>query len=103
MSWWLLLGIACLVFANRYILLEPRIQVPIPLIMRKMLKHAAPHLMLVLCVPIILMEGGELRSSILDPYILAAAFCILLTFRRTKLLSNFVLTLGLFYLLLLFF
>lgn len=103
MSWYLLLSIAGLVFVNRYLFLEPRIHIPLPQIMRKMLKYAAPHLMLVLCVPIIMMEGGKLRLSLLDPYLLAAVVCILLSCWQSKLLINFILTLAVFYFFLMFF
>lgn len=98
MSWLLLLGLAGVVFLNRYIFLEPHLNIQLPIFLQKMLRHSAPHLMLVIAAPIIFLERGQLRESVFDPYILAVVVCVLLGCWQQKLLLNFVLVLACFYL-----
>ncbi|WP_347452923.1 AzlD domain-containing protein [Acinetobacter thermotolerans] len=98
MSWVLLLGLAGVVFLNRYIFLEPHLNIQLPIFLQKMLRHSAPHLMLVIAAPIIFLEQGQLRESVFDPYILAVVVCVLLGCWQQKLLLNFVLVLTCFYL-----
>ncbi|KGT48734.1 MULTISPECIES: AzlD domain-containing protein [Acinetobacter] len=98
MSWLLLLGLAGVVFLNRYIFLEPHLNIQLPIFLQKMLRHSAPHLMLVIAAPIIFLEQGQLRESVFDPYILAVVVCVLLGCWWQKLLLNFVLVLTCFYL-----
>ncbi|WP_347473429.1 AzlD domain-containing protein [Acinetobacter thermotolerans] len=98
MSWVLLLGLAGVVFLNRYIFLEPHLNIQLPIFLQKMLRHSAPHLMLVIAAPIIFLEQGQLRESVFDPYILAVVVCVLQGCWQQKLLLNFVLVLTCFYL-----
>ena len=98
MSWVLLLGLAGVVFLNRYIFLEPHLNIQLPIFLQKMLRHSAPHLMLVIASPIIFLKQGQLRESVFDPYIFAVVVCVLLGCWQQKLLLNFVLVLACFYL-----
>ncbi|WP_347454839.1 AzlD domain-containing protein [Acinetobacter thermotolerans] len=75
MSWVLLLGLAGVVFLNRYIFLEPHLNIQLPIFLQKMLRHSAPHLMLVIASPIIFLKQGQLRESVFDPYIFAVVVC----------------------------
>lgn len=42
MSWLMILGLAAIVFFNRYYFLEPNVKVKLPVLMNKMLNYSAP-------------------------------------------------------------
>lgn len=44
MSWFMILGLAAIVFFNRYYFLEPHVKIKLPLILNKMLNYSAPCL-----------------------------------------------------------
>ncbi|SEL23562.1 AzlD domain-containing protein [Acinetobacter sp. DSM 11652] len=98
MSWMLLLGLSIMIFINRYLFLEPRVNVPLPRILKKMLKYSAPCLLTAICVPIVFYEAAELRVMSSNHYLWAAIFCVLLALISQKVISNLVFTLLFFYL-----
>ena len=99
MSWLLLLGLAMIVFLNRYILLEPKVVVNLPRIFQKMLQYSAPCLLAAICAPIIFFNGDQLRLDLLDPYILSAILCVILALLSQRILMNLICCLLCFYVL----
>ncbi|EOM2725302.1 AzlD domain-containing protein, partial [Acinetobacter baumannii] len=53
MSWLMILGLAAIVFFNRYYFLEPNVKVKLPVLMNKMLNYSAPCLLSAICIPVI--------------------------------------------------
>ncbi|EOZ2281362.1 AzlD domain-containing protein, partial [Acinetobacter baumannii] len=53
MNWFIILGLAVVIFFNRYFFLEPAISIKIPNFLERMLKYAAPSLLTAICIPII--------------------------------------------------
>ncbi|HFF5059960.1 TPA: AzlD domain-containing protein, partial [Acinetobacter baumannii] len=60
MSWLMILGLAAIVFFNRYYFLEPNVKVKLPVHMNKMLNYSAPCLLSAICIPVIFFENNEL-------------------------------------------
>lgn len=52
MSWLMILGLAAIVFFNRYYFLEPNVKVKLPVLMNKMLNYSAPCLLSAICIPV---------------------------------------------------
>ncbi len=50
MSWLMILGLAAIVFFNRYYFLEPNVKVKLPVLMNKMLNYSAPCLLSAICI-----------------------------------------------------
>ncbi|OTG87591.1 branched-chain amino acid transporter [Acinetobacter sp. ANC 4558] len=97
MSWMLIIGLSLIVFINRYIFLEPKFQFQLPIFIQKMLKYAAPCLMVSLCVPIIFYQNHEFRELIHNVYLYSAIITIVVAQLTQKLLLSIVLSLFSFY------
>lgn len=75
MIWLLILTLAGIVFFNRYLLLEPRLPIRLPIFVRQALQYSAPCLLTAICGPILLGETG-LSGLASNPYTYAALFSI---------------------------
>jgi branched-subunit amino acid transport protein len=73
MIWLLIFALAGIVFLNRYILLEPRLPIRLPLFLRQALQYSAPCLLTAICGPILLGDTG-LAGLGSNPYTYAALF-----------------------------
>ncbi|MEM9993987.1 MAG: AzlD domain-containing protein [Acinetobacter pittii] len=97
MSWFMILGLAAIVFFNRYYFLEPHVKIKLPLILNKMLNYSAPCLLTAICIPVIFFDGNHLRGVINNPYIYAAIFCIVIAMYLKKVLLRVIASLGFLY------
>ena len=99
MSWLLLFSLTAVTFFNRYFFLEPKTAFQFPNFLMRMLKFAAPCLMLAICAPVIFFEQGEWRGLSTNLYFYGAVFTILITAFSKKMLLSLSLSLLFFYLL----
>ncbi|WP_455814704.1 AzlD domain-containing protein [Pseudomonas graminis] len=99
MSWLLLLGLAALVFFNRYLFLEPRVPVRLPALLRQALNYSAPCLLTAICGPIILLHDGALRSLPDNPYLFGAVVGVVIAAWVRNMILSVLLILLAFYLL----
>lgn len=97
MSWFMILGLAAIVFFNRYYFLEPTVKIKLPLIMNKMLNYSAPCLLTAICIPVVFFDGDNLKGIIDNPYIYAAIFCIVIAHYLKKVLLSVIASLVFFY------
>lgn len=97
MSWFMILGLAAIVFFNRYYFLEPTVKIKLPLIMNKMLNYSAPCLLTAICIPVVFFEGDNLKGIIDNPYIYGAIFCIVIALYLKKVLLSVIASLVFFY------
>lgn len=90
MSWTLIFAIAALVFFNRYLFLEPRVQLKLPYFVQRMLHYAAPCLLTAMCIPVIFFDPEQqIRPLYGNIYAYAAiATGIFYTVTRRLLLSS---------------
>lgn len=103
MSWLLLFALAGIVFLNRYLLLEPKLPIRLPILLRQTLHYSAPCLLTAICGPIIL-NKGPLSELISNPYMYATLFsigCALLI--KSMLLSVLASLIGFYSILYIFF
>ena len=75
MIWLLIFALAGIVFFNRYLLLEPRLPIRLPIFVRQALQYSAPCLLTAICGPILLGDSG-LEGLASNPYTYAALFSI---------------------------
>ena len=97
MSWLMILGLAAIVFFNRYCFLEPAVNVKLPALMNRMLRYSAPCLLSAICIPIIFFDGNILRNVIENPYMYAAIFCIAISFYLKRVLLSVIASMVFFY------
>lgn len=97
MSWFMILGLAAIVFFNRYYFLEPNVKIKLPLIMNKMLNYSAPCLLTAICIPVIFFDSDNLKGIIDNPYIYAAIFCIVVAVYLKRVLLSVIASLVFFY------
>ncbi|MGY6623889.1 AzlD domain-containing protein [Acinetobacter johnsonii] len=58
MTWLFVLSLTCVTFFNRYLFLEPKTQIRLPKFATRMLKYAAPCLMVSICLPLVFLKVG---------------------------------------------
>ena len=97
MTWTYILILAAIVFFNRYLFLEPKVDVKFPHFFEKMLKYSAPCLLTAICAPIIFYQDDAFRAFANNPYLYGAIFCVLMILWLEKTLLSIILSLVFFY------
>jgi len=94
-----LLGMAALVFFNRYVFLEPRLPLRLGRNLRTFLEFAVPGMLTAICGPILLSGDKSLAATLVDPYLLAGLAAVGLMLWTRRVLTTVLLSMGIFYLL----
>ena len=102
MTWTYILILAAIVFFNRYLFLEPKVDVKFPHFFEKMLKYSAPCLLTAICAPIIFYQDDAFRAFANNPYLYGAIFCVLMILWLEKTLLSIILSLVFFYMVTMF-
>ena len=93
------LGMAVLVFCNRYLFLEPRLPLRLGRNLRTFLEFAVPGMLTAICGPILLSGEQSLTATLVDPYLLAGLAAVGLMLWTRRVLTTVILSMGVFYLL----
>lgn len=99
MTWVFILSLACVTFFNRYLFLEPNTKINLPLFVMRMLKYAAPCLMISICIPLIFFEADQFKGLIYNNYLYGAIFTLCISLYTRRLLLSIMLSLVFFYVL----
>ena len=102
MTWTYILILAAIVFFNRYLFLEPRVDIKFPHFFEKMLEYSAPCLLTAICAPIIFYQDDAFRAFANNPYLYGAIFCVLMILWLEKTLLSIILSLVFFYMVTMF-
>ena len=102
MTWTYILILAAIVFFNRYLFLEPRVDIKFPHFFEKMLNYSAPCLLTAICAPIIFYQDDAFRAFANNPYLYGAIFCVLMILWLEKTLLSIILSLVFFYMVTMF-
>ena len=97
MSWFMILGLAAIIFFNRYYFLEPNVKVKLPVVVNKMLNYSAPCLLTAICIPVVFFDGDNLKGIVDNPYIYAAIFCLVISIYLKRVLLSVIASLVFFY------
>lgn len=84
----IILLLSAIVFASRYVFLEPKIPLKLNDKMRILLSYSMPAVLTAIWVPIVLIPEGQLSLGFDNPYLLAATLAIVLA----RLTANVLLT-----------
>jgi branched-subunit amino acid transport protein len=95
----LIIGMAAVVFFNRYLFLEPRLPFNLGPASREFLSFAVPGVLTAICGPIIFMPDQHVNLSLLNPYLLGAISAVGLMLWSKRVLTSMLLSLCVFYLL----
>ena len=102
MTWTYIFILAAIVFFNRYLFLEPKVDIKFPHFFEKMLKYSAPCLLTAICAPIIFYQDDAFRAFVNNPYLYGAIFCVLMILWLKKMLLSIILSLVFFYMVTMF-
>ncbi|WOA52431.1 AzlD domain-containing protein [Dickeya solani] len=97
MSWGLLLLLALVVFAYRYVFLEPGVPVRLPALFREALNYSAPCLLTAICGPVILLHQETLRPFPDNPYLWGAVSSVVIALLVRHTMLAVMGSLGVFY------
>ena len=97
MTWLFVFSLTCVTFFNRYLFLVPKTQIRLPKFATRMLKYAAPCLMISICLPLVFFDVGQWKGVFQNSYLYGAIFTLLITLLTRKLLLSILLSLGFFY------
>ncbi|MXS21354.1 AzlD domain-containing protein [Pseudomonas oryzihabitans] len=93
------LGMAALVFFNRYLFLEPRLPLRLGRHLRTFLEFAVPGMLTAICGPLLFSGEKSLVATLVDPYLLAGLAAVGLMLWTRQVLTTVLLSMGVFYLL----
>jgi branched-subunit amino acid transport protein len=98
MMWVIIVGMALILFFNRYLFLEPRLPIRLNRGVKEFLGFAVPGMLTAICGPIIFVKDRALNLSLDNPYLLAGLCAIGLMVWSRNVLLSVVSSVALFYL-----
>ncbi|MBW8182339.1 AzlD domain-containing protein [Shewanella nanhaiensis] len=97
MIWLTIITMAILVFASRYLFLEPKLPVRLSKNTLTFLSYSAPAVLTAIFAPIVFIQEGELALSLDNSYLIAAVLAAVLAFTTRNILLTTVVSMGLFF------
>jgi branched-subunit amino acid transport protein len=97
MTWTTLLIMALLVFASRYLFLEPRLPLRLGPRALHFLHYTGPAVLTAIWAPIVFHREEQLDISLDNPYLLAALCATLLALTTRNVLLTTILSMALFF------
>ncbi|WP_286238637.1 AzlD domain-containing protein [Neptuniibacter halophilus] len=94
--WLLMLGMAALVFASRYLFLEPRLPLKLNEEVLRLLSYSAPAVLAAVIAPLVFVHQEQVDISTDNPYLLGAVAAIGLMLITRNTLLTATLSMGLF-------
>lgn len=96
-AWLVILGMALIVFLNRYVFIEPRVPLKLGRHVRDFLGFAVPGMLTGICAPLVFLPGHQLDLSLANPYLLAAACAAGVMYATRNVLASVLLSMAVFY------
>ncbi|MDF2152718.1 AzlD domain-containing protein [Vibrio sp. CAU 1672] len=94
-----ILAMTILVFASRYVFLEPKLPVRLGVRTQKLLAYSSPAVLTAIWAPIVFLPEGELLLSWRNPYLLAAIIALAIAYRSKNVLMTTIISMAAFLLL----
>jgi branched-subunit amino acid transport protein len=95
--WLTLLLMALLVFASRYVFLEPGLPLRLGPRVLHFLHYTSAAVLTAIWAPIVFQRDGQLNLDITNPYLIAALFAAVLAVTTRNVLLTTVLSMALFF------
>ncbi|PSW04342.1 AzlD domain-containing protein [Photobacterium lipolyticum] len=99
MIWLTILAMTLLVFASRYLFLEPKLPLRLNPQAQKLLSYSSPAVLTSIWAPIVFLPGGEPGFSFSNPYLIAATVAALVAWKLKNVLLTAVISMTVFFLL----
>lgn len=99
MIWITILAMAAVIFASRYLFLEPRLPVRLNARVQRILSYSSPAVLTAIWAPIVFLPEGELAVSLANPYLIAATLAAALAWKTRNVLLTVVVSMVIFFLL----
>lgn len=93
-----IVGMALIVFLNRYVFLEPRLPLRLNENVRGFLGFVVPGMLTAICGPIVFMRDHQPDFSLANPYLISSLVAIGLMLLTRSVLLSVLLSLGFFFL-----
>ena len=77
-TWIILLSVAALVFASRFLLMEPWLPLRLSQNVQQILRYSAPAVLTAIATPIVFMRDNEFNLSLDNHYLMASIIVIIL-------------------------
>ncbi|MPW27543.1 AzlD domain-containing protein [Agarivorans sp. B2Z047] len=97
MIWFTILSMAAIVFASRYLFLEPKIPLRLNKTTLQFLSYSAPAVLTAIFAPIVFIQDKKLALSFDNPYLLAAILAALLAYFTRNALITTVVSMAVFF------
>ncbi|KGK14171.1 branched-chain amino acid ABC transporter [Vibrio navarrensis] len=94
-----ILAMTALVFASRYLFLEPNLPLKLGQRTQRFLSYASPAVLTAIWAPIVFSPEGELHLSPHNPYILAALLAAFIAWKSKNVLLTTIVSMAVFLLL----
>ena len=91
MIWLIILAMLAIVFASRYVFLEPRLPIRLGTRTQRFLSFTAPAVMTAIWAPIVFIQEQELVVSLFNPYLVGALVTAVVAFKTKRALLAAVL------------
>ncbi len=91
MIWLIILTMLAIVFASRYIFLEPRLPIRLGTRTQRFLSFTAPAVMTAIWAPIVFIQEQQLVVSLFNPYLVGALVTGAVAFKTKRALLSAVL------------
>ena len=97
MIWIMIILMALIIFASRYLFLEPRLPVRLGQRGQRFLSYSAPAVLTAIFAPIVFIRGDALSLGINNPYLVCAVVATGLVLLTRNTLLTTVVSMGLFF------
>ena len=91
MIWLIILAMLAIVFASRYVFLEPRLPIRLGTRTQRFLSFTAPAVMTAIWAPIVFIQEQQLVVSLSNPYLVGALVTAAVAFKTKRALLAAVL------------
>jgi len=99
MIWITILAMAAVIFASRYLFLEPRLPVRLNAQVQRLLSYSSPAVLTAIWAPIVFLPEGKLVVSLANPYLIAATIAAVLAWKTKNVLMTTVISMAIFFML----
>ncbi|MDN3680645.1 AzlD domain-containing protein [Vibrio tapetis subsp. quintayensis] len=96
MVYFTIFALTLVVFASRYLFIEPRVPLRLSHNAQRFLSYASPAVLTAIWAPIVFIPDGEPNFEVTSPYVLAAIVCVALSVWKKNVLLTTLLGMAFF-------
>jgi branched-subunit amino acid transport protein len=97
MIWFIIVGMASIVFVSRYIFLEPKLPLKLSESTHRFLSYSAPAVLTAILAPIVFVRENTLSITLDNNYLIGAIIASLLAYFTRNTLLTALVSMGIFF------